>query len=122
MRTFLFLGLCVGVALGQGYGQPPAAPPAYPAQPAPPPPAEYPKIPLKPENPYDIEHDDLEKGGMVTKGIQKCRIIWVFRNLQYLTELVSFYVRKFCPWLLPGTCGITKLFTKYLSDYVAIKI
>ena len=78
MRTFLFLGLCVGLALGQGYGPPPAAPPppppppaAYPAQP-PPPPAEYPKIPLKPENPYDIEHDDLEKGGMVTKGIQRC--------------------------------------------------
>ena len=76
MKVFLVLTVCCcGLALGQGYGPPPAAPPPPPPPPpaaAPPPPAapaptEYPRIPLKPSNPYDIEGEGIEKGGEVSK-------------------------------------------------------
>ena len=71
MRAFIFLGLCVGITLGQGYAPPaaPAYPPPPPAAPAPPPPAAPPATEkLKPENPYDIVGDDIDKGGSVSKG------------------------------------------------------
>ena len=73
MRAFVFLGLCVGLTLGQGYAPPaaPAPPPPPPAAPVPPPaapPVDPPQIEkLKPANLYDIEGEDIDKGGSVSK-------------------------------------------------------
>jgi hypothetical protein len=70
MRAFIFLGLCVGLTLGQGYAPPaaPAPPPPPPAAPAPPPAAPQAIEKLMPANPYDIVGDDIDKGGAVSKG------------------------------------------------------
>ena len=83
MKTLLILVGCIGFALGQGYAPAapappaPAPPPAAPAPAAPPPapaappaaPAgEYPRVALKPSNPYDIEGEEIDKGGEVSKG------------------------------------------------------
>ena len=85
MKAFIFLVLCVGITLGQGY-----APPAPPAPPPPPPAAPPATEKLKPANPYDIVGDDIDKGGAVSKGkicqkqnllIPCFRVIWVVCTL-----------------------------------------